>query len=84
MFLLNSGRYQTSKLEHSYARRAQSTIKSLKWNQIAIIKTNCPSEAEKEAIAALKEWGQYAIDARWQIEGIGLNAGFLKEIVFAS
>lgn len=84
MFLLKSGREKISKQEYSYGRRAQSTVRTLQWSQVAVIKTDDPVLAVGEAVQALTEWAQmdarYVRESIWQVEGIGPNAGFVKLI----
>ena len=70
-------------LEHSYSRRAQSTVRTLRWRQVALIDTENLNEALEESIAALRDWEEqkYGIRRfRWKVEGIGASAGVEKEI----
>ena len=84
MFTLNRGDDRLVKMEPTHARRAQSTVRSFSWKQVGIIDSLDPIEAEKEAVATLREWSlaspSYIKNSRWQLEGIGNNAGFVKEL----
>jgi len=74
VFVLRRGIYQVSKQEYSYGRRAQSTIRTLQWRDVAIIETDKLEEAIAESQAAIAQWKPQGFTAdRWQVEGRGKN-----------
>jgi hypothetical protein len=77
MFLLTKGIYKVVKLDYSYSRRAQSTVRSLHWQQIATIDTDDLNEAINEANDYLKA---IPPSERWKLEGIGKMAGIEHEL----
>jgi hypothetical protein len=82
-FVLRRGSYSAAKMEYSYGRRAQSTVYSLHWADVATIDTPDLQDAVDEALAALTEWSSTdpsIATARWQLEGRGVNSGFCQEI----
>lgn len=81
MFVLRKGNYETSPQEYSYARRAQSTVKTLQWRDVATVNTDDIDEAISISKTAIAEWAKQKFTAeRWCIEGRGTMAGYLQEI----
>lgn len=81
MFILQRGNYEVSKMEYTYARRAQSTVRTLQWRDTATIGTDDIEEAIVEAESAIREWAKQKFTAdRWRIEGRGKQISQCREI----
>lgn len=72
MFVLRRGNDEVINQEYSYGRRAQSTVRSLRWRDVAAIDTDCVDTAVSEASAAIEEWASRGYTAeKWALEGRG-------------
>jgi hypothetical protein len=71
-YVICRGIYEVARLEHSYARRAQSTVRTLTWKQCGIIEADTLPEAVEFATEVIRDWVSQGMRAeRWMIEGRG-------------
>ena len=80
MFVLCKGSYDIAKLPYSYSRRAQSTVRTLAWKQVALIHTDDCCVAIAAAQQYVSTWKPSFLGCRWMVEGLGVNLGFEQEI----
>ena len=80
MFVLCKGSYDIAKLPYSYSRRAQSTVRTLVWKQVALIHTDDCLVAIAAAQQYVSAWKPSFPDCRWMVEGRGVHLGFEQEI----
>lgn len=82
MFVLRSGADELAKMEHSYGRRAQSTVRTLRWRDVAAIDTDDLDVAIGEATAAICDWVKQGVrtNCRWQLEGRGKCCSIIHEL----
>jgi hypothetical protein len=73
-FVIRKGDDCQVKMDYSYARRSQSTVRTLQWKDVAIIDTDDFSQAMSEARNAVNEWSIIYKHSRWQLEGRGSSA----------
>jgi hypothetical protein len=71
-YVICRGIYEVARLEHSYARRAQSTVRTLTWKQCGIIEADNLPEAVDFATEVIRDWVAQGMRAeRWMVEGRG-------------
>jgi hypothetical protein len=81
-YVICRGIYEVARLEHSYARRAQSTVRTLSWKQCGIIEADTLPEAIEFATEVIRDWVSQGMRAeRWMIEGRGAAVLESQEIM---
>lgn len=71
-YVISSGSDEIAKREYSYGRRPQSTVRTLRWRQRAIITAPSLAEAVESAKELTAEWVAQGFKAeKWQVEGRG-------------
>lgn len=71
-YVISRGIYQVANMGYSYARRAQSTVRTLVWKQCGIIQSGTLEEAVEFASELARDWTAQGLKAeRWMVEGRG-------------
>ncbi|MFH7241765.1 MAG: hypothetical protein ACHWZW_02840 [Spirulina sp.] len=83
VFVLQSGGYESANLGYAYGRRAQATVKVLRWADWALLRAESPESAIALAKATVVEWvtaRPFLKSRRWRVEGRGHYITFCQEL----
>lgn len=82
-FVLQSGCDRRGRLEDTYSRRAQSTVVTFSWKDVAAVEAESLEEAIVVAQEAISGWVKsfkYYSKYDWRLEGRGKFAGIYHEL----
>jgi|GEM_PF-7053074 len=70
LFVVRRGDDEVVPLSYSYSRRAQSTVRTLQWRDVAAMRCSSVGEALEEFQKCIADWSRYPHlqGCRWQLE----------------